>query len=261
LRKLKNFDITRGDITFFTGDRIMIGLGTLINVAAIIAGGLAGLLFGRFMTERYQDTMMKAVGVCVLFVGLGGALEQMMTVSDGKLSSGGTMMMIASFALGSLIGEWLDIEGHIETFGEWLKAKTGNSGDASFVNGFVTTSLIVCVGAMAVVGSIQDGILGDVSTLTLKAVLDCLIVMVMTASMGKGCIFSAIPVFLFQGSVTLLSRLIEPLMTDGALANLSLTGSMLIFCVGVNQIWGKKLKVGNMLPAIVIAVIWAFLGI
>jgi uncharacterized membrane protein YqgA involved in biofilm formation len=114
---------------------------------------------------------------------------------------------------------------------------------------------------MAVVGSIQDGILGDVSTLTLKAVLDCLIVMVMTASMGKGCIFSAIPVFLFQGSVTLLSRLIEPLMTDGALANLSLTGSMLIFCVGVNQIWGKKLKVGNMLPAIVIAVIWAFLGI
>lgn len=238
----------------------MIGLGTLINVAGIIGGGLAGLLFGKVIKERYQDTLTKAVGLCVLFVGIGGALEKMMTVSGSELSSGGTMMMIGSLALGSLLGEWLNIELRIEQFGEWLKMKTGNAGDNSFVNGFVTTSLIICVGAMAVVGSIQDGILGDYSTLALKAVLDCLIVLVMTASMGKGCIFAAIPVFLFQGTVTLLARLIEPLMTEQALDNLGLTGSMLVFCVGVNQVWGKKFKVANMLPAILFAVIWAFLG-
>lgn len=237
----------------------MIGLGTLINVAGIVGGGLAGLLFGKVISERYQDTLMKAVGLCVLFVGIGGALEKMMTVSGSGLSSGGTMMMIGSFAVGSLVGEWLNIELRIERFGEWLKRKTGNAGDKKFVQGFVDTSLIICVGAMAVVGSIQDGILGDYSTLALKAVLDCLIVLVMTASLGKGCIFAAVPVFLFQGSITLLARMIEPVMTEQALDNLALTGSMLVFCVGVNQIWGKKFKVANMLPAILVAILWAFI--
>lgn len=114
---------------------------------------------------------------------------------------------------------------------------------------------------MAVVGAIQDGISADPSTLILKAVLDMIIICVMTASMGKGCIFAAIPVGIFQGTITVLARAVQPLMTERALSNLSLTGSMLIFCVGVNLIWGKKLKVANMLPAIVIAVICAFLGI
>jgi uncharacterized membrane protein YqgA involved in biofilm formation len=236
----------------------MIGLGTLINVAGIIIGGIIGLLFGKFMTPRYQDTLMKAVGVCVLFVGIGGAIENMMVIQDNQLSSTGTMMMIASFAIGSLLGEWLNLELHMEQFGEWLKAKTGNSGDRSFVNAFVTTSLTICIGAMAIVGSIQDGISGDYSTLALKAVLDLLIVVVMTASMGKGCMFAAIPVFLLQGSVTLLARLVEPLMTEIALTNLSLTGSILIFCVGLNLVFDKKIKVANMLPAVLVAVVCAF---
>lgn len=236
----------------------MIGLGTLINVAGIIVGGIMGMLFGRFLSRRFQDTLMKSVGICVLFVGMGGAMEKMMEVRGNQLSSSGTMMIIGSFAAGSLIGEWLNIELRMEQFGEWLKEKTGNAKDASFVNGFVTTSLTICIGAMAIVGAIQDGISGDYTTLALKAVLDLLIVVVMTASMGKGCIFAAIPVFLFQGSITLLARLIQPLMTDRALNYLSLTGSMLIFCVGINLIFDKKIKVGNMLPSILIAVIWAF---
>jgi hypothetical protein len=202
-----------------------------------------------------------ANGVCVLFIGIGGTIEKMMTVSGGKLVSGGTMMMIGSFAIGALIGELLNIEKHMEDFGEWLKAKTGNSGDARFVDAFVTASLTVCIGAMAVVGSIQDGISGDYSVLMAKAVLDLIIIMVMTASMGKGCIFSAIPVGLFQGSITLLAQLAEPLMTEAAMNNLSLTGSMLIFCVGVNLVWGKMIKVANLLPAIFVAVAWAFLPI
>ena len=236
----------------------MIGLGTIVNTAAIILGGIAGGLFGKRLTERYQDTLMKACGLCVIFLGLAGALEKMFTVQNGNIVSGGTMMMIASFAIGSLVGEWINIEHHMNRFGEWLKVKSGNSKDKIFVDAFVTASLTVCVGAMAIVGSIQDGILGDYNTLLMKAILDFVIICVMTASMGKGCAFSAIPVALFQGSITLLARVIEPIMTEPALNNLSLVGSMLIFCVGVNLVWEKKFKVANMLPAIVVAVIWAF---
>ena len=126
------------------------------------------------------------------------------------------------------------------------------------MNAFVTASLTVCIGAMAIVGSIQDGLTGDWSTLALKGALDALIVCVMTASMGRGCIFSALPVGVFQGSITLLARLIQPLMTAEALANLSLVGSILIFCVGVNLIWEKTFKTANMLPAVVFAVVLAF---
>ena len=168
-------------------------------------------------------------------------------------------MMIGSLAIGALIGEWLNLEKHMEEFGEWLKRKTRSDRDEGFVDGFVTASLTVCIGAMAVVGAIQDGLAGDVSILTAKAVLDMIIILVMTASMGKGCLFSAIPVAVFQGSVTLLARLIEPLITPSALHNLSLVGSILIFCVGLNLVWGKRVRVANLLPAVVVAAAWAFL--
>ena len=235
----------------------MTGLGTLINAAAILAGGILGLTFGKFMKPRYQETLTMACGVSVIFLGIAGTMEKMMTVTAQGLVSGGTMMIIGSFVLGSLLGEWMNIEQHLEEFGGWLKRKTGSSRDHRFVDGFVTASLTVCIGAMAVVGAIQDGIYGDYSILLAKAALDFIIILVMGASMGKGCLFSAVPVGLFQGSVTLLARLIEPFMTEGALDDLSLTGSMLIFCVGVNLLWGKKVKVANMLPALLIAVIWA----
>lgn len=240
------------------GQKTMRGLGTIINAGAIIAGGLLGLAGDRFLKKSMQDTLMKATGVCVMFIGIGGAIEEMMTVSGQSLVSGSTMMMIGSMVIGSLIGEILNIEFRIEQFGEWLKARTGNSQDPAFVDAFVTASLTVCIGAMAVVGAIQDGLSGDYSVLAVKAVLDLIIVLVMTSFLGKGCIFSAIPVALFQGVITLAARLVEPLMTEQALGNLSLIGSLLIFCVGVNLIWEKKLKVANMLPAILVAVVWAF---
>ena len=140
-----------------------------------------------------------------------------------------------------------------------LKKKTGNSGDASFVNAFVTASLTVSIGAMAIVGAIQDGLTGDYSTLVVKSVLDFIIIVVMTSSMGKGAMFSAIPVFAFEGCITLLAQLLSPVMTQTAIAYLSLIGSVLIFCVGVNLVWGKKLSVANMLPAVVLAVLAAYL--
>lgn len=234
-------------------------MGTVINVAAILIGGLLGACFGRLLKERHQDSLSKACGICVLFIGIAGALEGMLSVQDGRIVSSGSLLIIACLAIGGLIGELLNIEGLFERFGQWLKVKTGNSKDKQFVEGFVTASLTVCIGAMAIVGAIQDGLLGDHSILTTKAILDLIIIMVMTCSLGKGCIFSAIPVGILQGSITALAVLIKPLMTDSALANLSLIGSILIFCVGVNLVWGKKIRVANLLPAIIIAVAAAFL--
>lgn len=237
----------------------MVGLGTIINSAAIVVGGIFGLLFGKFMKERIQDTLLKACGVCVLLIGIAGAMEGMLKISGSSLLSGHSMFIVASISLGAVVGEILNIEHGFERFGEWLKVKTGNAKDKGFVNGFVTASLTVCIGAMAVIGAIRDGISGDYSILVTKAILDMIIIMVMTCSLGKGCIFSAIPVFVFQGIITALARLIKPLMTTAALANLSLVGSILIFCIGVNTVWDKRIKVANLLPSLVFAVAIAFL--
>lgn len=239
----------------------MYGLGTLINAAAIVVGGLLGLLCGKFIGERLKDGLSKSCGICVLFLGIAGALEGMLTVDQGKITSGGSMLIVGCLALGALIGELLNIEAGFEKFGVWLKKKTGNAKDGSFVDGFVTASLTVCIGAMAIVGAVEDGINGDISILVTKAILDLIIIMVMACSLGKGCLFSAIPVALWQGFITLLSRLIAPLLTEQALLNLSMIGSILIFCVGLNLVWGKKIRVANLLPAVLLAVVAAFLPV
>jgi len=237
----------------------MYGFGTILNTGAIVAGGLGGALFGRFLKENVQDTLNKCCGVSTLMIGIAGALEKMLTVEDGVISSGGSMLLVLCLTIGALIGELLNLEGVFEGFGQWLKEKTGNAKDKGFVNAFVTASLTVCIGAMAIVGSIQDGLTGDYSILATKAVLDFIIIMVMSCSLGRGAAFSAIPVAILQGSITALAGLVRPVMTEAALNNLSLVGSVLIFCVGVNLIWGKKIKVANLLPAVVIAVLAAFL--
>ncbi len=240
----------------------MVGLGTIINVCAIILGGILGSLFGRAFKENLQNSIIKSTGICVMFIGIAGTLEKMLSISENlSLSSNGSLMMIVSFALGTLIGEIIDIDGKITRLGEWLKRKTGNARDVKFVDGFVTASITVSVGAMTVVGSFNDALFGDYSVLIIKSLLDFIIVMVLTSSMGKGCIFSALPVALFQGFFTVSAKLIEPYMTESALSNLSLTGSILIFCVGLNLLKPNTVKVANMLPAIVFAVILAFFGI
>lgn len=238
----------------------MIGLGTIINSACIAMGGVSGLLFGKLLKERYQESLNMACGVSVLFIGIAGAMEGMLKIDGDTLSSGQALRIVICLALGALVGEAVDVESRFERFGEWLKRKTGNAKDKDFVNGFVTASLTVCIGAMAIVGAIQDGISGDWSILATKAILDFVIIMVMTCSFGKGCMFSAIPVFLLEGAITLLAVLIKPLMTGDALKSLSLIGSILIFCVGLNLIWGKKVRVANLLPAILLAVVAGYMS-
>ena len=237
----------------------MFALGTIVNTLAILGGGVFGALFGKMLGPRQQETLTRTCGVCSMFIGLSGTLEEMLSVQDGHIVTSGSLLMIICLAIGALIGEILNLEGAFERFGAWLKVKTGNAKDKRFVDGFVTASLTVCIGAMAIVGSIQDGIQGDPSILLAKSVLDLIIIAVMTCSMGKGCVFSAIPVAILQGSVTCLSKLIQPIMTEAALSNLSLVGSVMIFCVGVNLVWDKRIRVANLLPAIVIAVVAAFL--
>ncbi len=182
----------------------------------------------------------------------------MLNIEGTKISSGKSMLVVLCLVIGTIIGELIGIEKGFENFGEWLKKKTGNSGDTYFVTAFVTASLTVSIGAMAIVGAIQDGLTNDYSTLAVKSVLDFIIVAVMTSSMGKGAAFSAIPVFVFEGCITLLARFLSPIMTETAVLYLSLIGSVLIFCVGINLVWGKKLNVANMLPAVLLAILAAY---
>lgn len=239
----------------------MIGIGTIINTAAIIIGGLFGLLFGHFLKEKHQVALNSACGVSVLFIGVSGAMSGMLKINQYSLETAHAMLLTICLAFGALVGEIIDIERLFERFGEWLKGKTGNAKDSQFVNGFVSASLTVSIGAMAVIGSIQDGINHDWSILATKAVLDFIIVMIMTCTFGKGCMFSALPVFIVEGLMTLLSASLRNIMTDTALVFLSLTGSVLIFCVGINLLFGKRIKVANFLPALLFAVIASYLPI
>ena len=229
----------------------MRGLGTVINVALLIFGGLCGLLFGKKLNERIKDTLLSVNAVAIMMLAVGGVMQNMLSLSDGKLSTSGTVMMIVSLTLGGLIGEIININALVDKFGEWLRIKSHSTGDDSFVSAFVSASCTVCIGAMAVIGSINDGVSGDCSVLIAKAILDAVIICVMTASQGKGCIFSAVPVAIFQGVITII---------DLALSYLSYVGNVLIFCVGLNLIRKKQIRVANLLPSLVIAVAWGFVA-
>lgn len=233
----------------------MPGMGTLINVIGILAGGMLGMWFGKRFSSRMQETLNRACGISVLFIGMAGALEEMMK-NDGR-----SMFIVICIVLGGLIGELIDIEGWFERFGKWLKIKSGNAKDPMFVEGFVTASLTVCIGAMAVVGAIEDGIHGDFSILATKAVLDLVLVMIMSGYMGIGCVFSALPVAVFEGLMTIFAMLMKSVMITSALSDLSLIGSILIFCVGVNLVWDKRVRVANLLPSLILAVICAFVPV
>ena len=233
----------------------MPGMGTLINVIGILAGGMLGMWFGKRFSSRMQETLNRACGISVLFIGMAGALEEMMK-NDGR-----SMFIVICIVLGGLIGELIDIEGWFERFGKWLKIKSRNAKDPMFVEGFVTASLTVCIGAMAVVGAIEDGIHGDFSILATKAVLDLVLVMIMSGYMGIGCVFSALPVAVFEGLMTIFAMLMKSVMITSALSDLSLIGSILIFCVGVNLVWDKRVRVANLLPSLILAVIFAFVPV
>lgn len=241
----------------------MFGIGTLINTSAVAAGGLLGMLLKKGLKESVKDTLMKSCGAATIFIGAAGALSGMLTVSeDGSVGTKGTMLLIFSLVIGGFFGEIIDIEEKTERLGERLKKALHAEKDGRFTDGFVSTSLIICVGAMAIVGSIQDGLSGDFSMLAAKSVLDFAIVIVLGSVYGMGAVCSAIAIFVYQGAITLAAHFAGGFISDELTSQLSYIGSALIFCVGVNIAFGKKFKVGNMLPAMLVPVFYdVFLGI
>ena len=233
----------------------MIGLGTIVNTVAVILGGLLGLLLKNGIAKRFEKILMQALGLATIFIGISGVLKYMLVLENGSFSTRGTMLLIFSLVFGCLLGEWIDIESKMETIGIKLKEVAKVKNDSRFVDGFVTTSLIICVGAMAIVGAMQDGLTGDSSTLITKSLLDFVLVAILAATYGVGAAFSAIPIFVYQGAITLIAALFGSVIGDVLIGELSFVGNALIFCVGVNLVREKTFKVANMLPALLIPIL------
>ena len=234
----------------------MIGLGTLVNFAVIVIGGTAGSLVKSGLSQRFRTIIMQAIGLSVLIIGISGALQGMYTViGGGKLDRQFIMTMIFSLVIGGIIGEWIDIEDKLGKLGQWFQKKLVR-GESNFAEGFVTASLVYCVGAMAIVGSLEDGLTGNTSTLFAKSILDGVSAIVFAATLGVGVSFSALSVLFYQGSITLLAGFIKPLLNDIVISQISLVGSVLILGISLSMLEIKKIKVGNMLPAIFLPLVF-----
>lgn len=233
----------------------MIGLGTLVNTAAVILGGVVGVLLKNGIAKRFEKILMQALGLATIFIGISGVLKHMLVVENGSITTQGTILLIFSLVTGCLLGEWLDIESKMERIGIKLKSIAKVKNDSRFVEGFVNTSLIICVGAMAIVGAMQDGLTGDSSMLIAKSLLDFVIVAVLTAAYGIGAAFSAIAIFVYQGIITVVAALFGAVISDGLIGDLSFVGNALIFCVGANLVREKTFRVANMLPALLVPIL------
>ena len=218
-------------------------IGTLINCAAIILGSAVGLLFRKGMKKKISDTVMQGVGLCVILIGLSGALETQ-----------NTLLVIISMVIGGVVGAWIDIDDKMNRLGAFAQRKLTREGDEgnTFAKGFVTASLIFCVGAMAVVGALDSGIRGDHSTLIAKSMLDGITSMILASTLGIGVMLSAVPILLYQGGIALLGTVIAPFLSTEVITEMSAVGGLLITGIGINMTLEKDLKVANLLPAILV---------
>lgn len=218
-------------------------IGTLINCAAIVLGAAIGLLFRRGMKDAMAKTVMQGIGLSVILIGLTGAIK-----------TGNTLLVILSMVIGGVVGSLIDIDAKMNRLGAWAQKKLSRGDDANntFAKGFVTASLVYCVGAMAVVGSLDSGIRGDHSTLIAKAMLDGVSAIVFASSLGIGVMLSAVPVLVYQGAIALLGNAIAPLLSDLVVTEMSAVGGLLILAIGVNMLLDTEIKVANLLPAIFI---------
>lgn len=236
----------------------MTGLGTLGNIVAILIGSTIGLILKGALKKKYQDTIMAALGLAVMFIGISGALQGLFVVKDGRIETVNIMLMIVSLAIGAFFGEWIDIEARLDSVGEWLKITLKVKGEKGqgFVDGFVNSSLLFCIGAMAIIGSLQDGLSGDPSMLLAKGFIDGVVAIFFASTLGIGVFFSILPVGIYQGLITFSASFIEPYLNDRLISNISFIGSILIFGIGINMIFGKKIKCGNLLPAVLVPVVY-----
>lgn len=228
-------------------------LGTIINSLAIIAGSIIGLLVKGGIPERVSDTIMKGLGLCVIYIGITGALK-------GE----NTIIIIICMAIGALIGELLDIDKRLNSLGEFIEckinAKKSLNGNVSIAQGFVSSSLLFCVGAMAIVGSLESGLQGNYNTLFTKSILDGVSSIIFTATLGIGVVFSAIAVFLYQGAITICASLLSGVLSETVIISMTAVGSLLILGLGFNMLGVAKIKVANLLPTIFLPIIFGALG-
>jgi len=238
----------------------MIGLGTIVNAAAVIVGSILGLVLKFGIPERFKSTIMQAISLSVIFIGTSGVLQGIFKVlNSGRIDRQYIMLMIFSLVIGGLVGEILKIEDFLDRLGERIKkivSKVIKSENSTFTEGFVTASLVFCVGAMAIVGSLEDGLNRNFSILFAKSILDGVTSIIFSATLGIGVMFSSVVVLLYQGSITLLAGLLKPLLTDTVVLQMSMVGSVLIFAIGLNMLGVSKIKVGNLLPAIFVPAVW-----
>lgn len=224
-------------------------LGTIVNGGAIVLGGVIGLLFKGVISEKYHKLVFDSLSLCVLLIGLINAFEVK-----------SILVVIFSLVAGSILGQWMDLEKRLEHFSNWIEHKfvktKPEEGESSFSKGFVTTTLIYCVGSMAVVGSFKSGLSGDHATLFAKSAIDGMSAVLFASSLGFGVVFSAIPVFLYQGALTLSASALRPLITDIAIADMSSAGGLIIVALGLKMLDIKQMPVANMLPAIFIPMIF-----
>jgi len=251
----------------------MPGIGVIVNVVAIIAGSALGLLFGSLISERFRAIAFSAIGLAVIIVGIAMSVSGLNDMGQSALGSYAPLVLVGALVVGSLLGEALRIEHHLERFGHWLQSRAhalpflapgksdqpGEKGH-TLVEGFVTASLLFCVGAMTVLGSIQDG-LGDPTLLYLKALLDGTAAVALAAALGGGVALSIIPVLVIQGGIALGAGSLEPVMTPVVIHAIQAIGGALILCIGLDLAGIKRLPTGNMLPSIIIgAVVAGLLG-
>lgn len=239
----------------------MAGLGTIVNIGAIIAGCVVGLMVKGGLPKRIQETISNAVGLCVVFTGITGAIEGLMSVSGPGFETRDSLVMVLCMVAGAAIGEWINVEYRLEQLGEWCKSKVPVAqASGTFTEAFVSSSLLFCVGAMAIVGALEDGLSGNYNTLFTKAVMDGVLSIVFTATLGIGTVCSIFPVGIYQGSITLLAGMVEPYLSDLMVGRISCIGSILIFGLGLNLVIGSKIKIGNLLPAVLMPVFVCLLG-
>ena len=238
------------------GER-MPGLGTLVNAVAILFGGFLGLILKQYISKRIMDTVLQGVGLAVMIIGISGAIGAAFTVVGGKITADHTMIMIVSLAIGAMAGELIKIESKLEGFGKYCERKLAKPGEGSaFAQGFVTATLVFCVGSMAIVGSMEDGIHANSDILFAKSALDGIAAMVFASTMGLGVLFSAVSVGVYQGLMTLLAIFVAPYLSDMVIAQVSLVGSVLIMAIGANMLKMAQIKVGNLLPAMFVPIVY-----
>ena len=214
-------------------------IGTIINAAAIILGSLLGLLLRKGIPQQLKDTLISGMGLCVMLIGVQGAL-----------GTENVMLVILAIVIGGCIGVALQIEKRLDRLGQKLQQRFSRGADDSFGKGFVTASLMFCVGAMAIVGSLDSGLRGDHSTLIAKSILDGVSSIILTSTLGPGVMLSAVAILIYQGSIALLAQFVAPILTDRAIAEMSAVGGLLIVGIGLNMIRKEHIPVGDLLPAI-----------